>query len=342
MRAERPLINRSNPILVLGAGSWGTALALVLARNKQKTLLWAHDAGHLQQMESERCNARYFPNIPFPDDLQICVSLKTASTVQDILLAIPCVGFRQILEKIKPHIHKNSRIAWATKGLEPGTGKLLHEVAREVLGETIPLAVLSGPTFAGEVAQGLPTAITLAATDESFAAQLVERLHQPSFRVYTSSDIIGAEVGGAVKNVLAIATGIADGLGLGANTRAALITRGLSELMRLGTKLGAQQETLMGLTGVGDVILTCTDDQSRNRRFGLSMARGHSVQDALNEIGQAVEGVKGAKEITGKAHQLGIEMPICEQIYQVVYENLSPGDAAQALLRRSPKSEVAT
>lgn len=291
-------------------------------------------------MESERCNARYFPNIPFPDDLHICTSLEEVSTIQDILLVVPCVGFRDTLKKIKPYINKDSRVTWATKGLEPGTGKLLHEVAREVLGETIPLAVLSGPTFASEVAKGLPTAITLASTDEHFAAELVQRLHQPSFRVYTSSDIIGAEMGGAVKNVLAIATGIADGLGLGANTRSALITRGLSELMRLGTKLGGQQETLMGLTGMGDVILTCTDDQSRNRRFGLSMARGHSVQDALDEIGQAVEGVKGAKEVTEKAHQLGIEMPICEQIYQVIYKNLSPSDAAQALLRRSPKTEI--
>ncbi len=337
---EKPLINTSSPILVLGAGSWGTALALVLSRNKQKTLLWAHNAEHLQQMDSERCNTRYFPNIPFPDDLHICTSLEDASTTQDILLAVPCIGFRNALEKIKPYINKDSRIAWATKGLEPGTGKLLHEVARAVLGDTIPLAVLSGPTFAGEVAEGLPTAITLASTDEYFAAQLAERLHQPSFRVYTSSDIIGAELGGAVKNVLAIATGIADGLGLGANTRAALITRGLSELMRLGTALGGQQETFMGLTGIGDVILTCTDDQSRNRRFGLSMAHGNSVQSALNEIGQAVEGVKGAKEVTEKARKLGIEMPICEQIYQVIYENLSPSDAAQTLLRRSPKSEV--
>ncbi len=339
MRLEKRPIN-TNPILVLGAGSWGTALALVLARNKQNTLLWAHNAKHLKQMEVERCNARYFPEIPFPEELQICSSLEEISTAQDILLAVPCVGFRSTLEKIKPFINKDSRIAWATKGLEPGTGKLLHEVAYEVLGNTTPLAVLSGPTFANEVAKGLPTAITLASTDEHFSAHLAQRLHQPSFRVYTSTDIIGAELGGAVKNVLAIATGIADGLGLGANTRAALITRGLSELMRLGTALGSRQETLMGLTGMGDVILTCTDDQSRNRRFGLSMAHGNSVQNSLDEISQAVEGVKGAKEVTEKAHQLGIEMPICEQIYQVIYENLSPNDAVQALLKRSPKSEI--
>ncbi|MCF6236144.1 MAG: NAD(P)-dependent glycerol-3-phosphate dehydrogenase [Gammaproteobacteria bacterium] len=337
---EKRLINSNNPILVLGAGSWGTALALVLSRNKQNTLLWAHNAEHLQQMESERCNARYFPDTPFPDDLHICTSLEEASTTQDILLAVPCIAFRSTLEKAKPYINKNSRIAWATKGLEPGTGKLLHEVAREVLGDTIPLAVLSGPTFANEVAKGLPTAITLASADKHFAAQLAERLHQPSFRVYTSTDIIGAELGGAVKNVLAIATGISDGLKLGANTRAALITRGLSELMRLGTKLGGQRETLMGLTGMGDIVLTCTDNQSRNRRFGLSMARGNSVQKSLEEIGQAVEGVKGAKEVTEKARKLGVEMPICEQIYQVIYKNLSPRDAAQALLKRRPKTEI--
>ncbi len=340
MKVERRLIKTSNSIIVLGAGSWGTALALTLSRNNQNTLLWSYNRDQQQQMQNERCNSRYFPDITFPDTLNVCPSLEAVATVQNILLAVPCIGFRQTLEKIKPYISQDSRIAWATKGLEPGTGKLLHEVAREVLGDTTALAVLSGPTFAAEVAKGLPTAITLASNDKNFAKQLAEQLHQPSFRVYTSTDIIGAELGGAVKNVLAIATGISDGLGLGANTRAALITRGLSELMRLGTALGGQRETLMGLTGMGDIVLTCTDDQSRNRRFGLSMARGNSVQESLEEIGQAVEGVTGAKEVTEKANSLGIEMPICEQIYKVIYKDLSPREAAQSLLKRSPKPEM--
>ncbi len=330
-----------SPIIVLGAGSWGTALAILLARNGQPAWLWGRDAQHVADLSAARRNARFLPDVPFPDSLNLTNGLpQVLAVARDILIAVPSSGFRATLELVAPHIGSDTRLVWATKGLEPGTGRLLHEIVAEVLGRAIPTAVISGPTFAHEVAKGLPTAVTVASTSEAFAAHLAARLHSSTFRAYTSSDVTGVEVGGAVKNVLAIAAGIADGFGFGANTRAALITRGLAEMMRLGGALGAQRETLMGLAGLGDLVLTCTDNQSRNRRLGLALAQGQTLSDALVAIGQAVEGVQSAREVLHVAQALDIEMPITEQVYQVLHAGRTPRDAVTALLNRDQKAEL--
>ncbi|MEO7558061.1 MAG: NAD(P)H-dependent glycerol-3-phosphate dehydrogenase, partial [Gammaproteobacteria bacterium] len=257
-------MKQGSPIAVLGAGSWGTALALLLARNGQSVVLWGRDAAFMAQLASARTNARFLPGLHFPAALQISSDLQHVfAPSPDILLAVPSHGFRETLQIIKPHINSSACVAWATKGFDPGSGRLLHRIAAELLGDNQPVAVISGPTFAREVASGAPTAVTVGSQFPGCAKALAARLHNDSFRAYTSDDITGVEVGGAVKNVLAIAAGIADGLGLGANTRAALITRGLAEMMRLGVALGGQRETMMGLAGLGDLVLTCTDDQSR-------------------------------------------------------------------------------
>jgi glycerol-3-phosphate dehydrogenase (NAD(P)+) len=333
-------MKQTSPIAVLGAGSWGTALAILLARNGQPTWLWGRNAQFMEELACTRFNERFLPSICFPDALQISPDLSTVFTqAPDILLAVPSHGFRDTLQLIRPHINSNACVSWATKGLDPESGELLHHIATELLGDAQPLAVISGPTFAREVANGLPTAVTVASTFGGCAKTLAARLHNDSFRAYTSDDITGVEVGGAVKNVLAIAAGIADGLGLGANTRAALITRGLAEMMRLGAALGGQRDTFMGLAGLGDIVLTCTDDQSRNRRLGLALARGTSFEDALREIGQIVEGVPTAHEVVRLAMAHGIEMPISEQVYCVLHEGKSPRAAVQALLSREQKAE---
>ena len=273
--------NTNKPIAVLGAGSWGTALAISLSRNGEKTLLWGRDNVRISAFDTARCNTEYLPDISFPPSLQISSDLEDViSQAGDIIVVVPSHGFRATLELIKPLLKDKQRIAWATKGFEAGSGKLLHQVAEDVYGKSHPLAVISGPTFAKEVARGLPTAVTVASNDEKFSHFLAARLHTDTFRIYTSDDIVGVEVGGAVKNVLAIAAGISDGLNYGANARAALITRSLAEIMRLGIDLGARAETLMGLTGVGDLILTCTDDQSRNRRLGLALGQGKTLEEA--------------------------------------------------------------
>ncbi len=327
-------------IVVLGAGSWGTALAILLARNGQSTLLWGRDAKFMAELAHARLNARFLPGIRFPDSLEICSDLLQALThAPDILLAVPSHGFRETLQLIGPHLSSNTCVSWATKGLDPSSGRLLHHIAAELLGNAQSVAVISGPTFAREVASGLPTAVTVASKFPGCAKALAARLHNDSFRAYTSDDVTGVQVGGAVKNVLAIAAGIADGLGLGANTRAALITRGLAEMMRLGAALGGQRDTFMGLAGLGDIVLTCTDDQSRNRRLGLALARGTSFEDALREIGQIVEGVPTAHEVVRLAKAHGIEMPISEQVYCVLHEGKGPRAAVQALLSREQKAE---
>lgn len=329
------------PIAVLGAGSWGTALAIQLARNGIDTLLWGRDHDKMAAMAAERCNSRYLPGITLPDNLTPVSDMVAAlETAQDILVVVPSHAFRQTLEQIAPQLGATTRIAWATKGLEPGSRKLLHQVTAEVLGKERPCTVISGPTFAKEVARGLPTAVTVASRDESVASYFASCLHGGAFRAYTASDVVGVELGGACKNVLAIAAGIADGLGFGANTRAALITRGLAELMRLGVHLGGQAETFMGLAGLGDLVLTCTDDQSRNRRVGLALGKGQSLDDAIAAIGQAVEGVKSAPEVFGLARELGVEMPITEQVYRVLYKGETARDAVAALLHREQKAET--
>jgi glycerol-3-phosphate dehydrogenase (NAD(P)+) len=327
-------------IAVLGAGSWGTALAMQLARNGVPTLLWGRDPEQMAQMASNRQNVRYLPDIPFPERLTPSADLARVIAESDhLLLAVPSHVFRDTLREIAPLLKPHSRIAWATKGLEPGSRRLLHQIVAEELGAQQPCAVISGPTFAREVARGLPTAVTVASDSEATAAYFAACLHGGTFRAYTGNDVVGVELGGACKNVLAIAAGIADGLGYGANTRAALITRGLAELMRLGVHLGGNAETFMGLAGLGDLVLTCTDDQSRNRRVGLAIGRGHTLEEAVASIGQAVEGVKSAPEVHQLAKVQGVEMPITEQVYRVLYEGVPAQKAVEALLQREQKPE---
>jgi glycerol-3-phosphate dehydrogenase (NAD(P)+) len=328
------------PICVLGAGSWGTALAIQAARSSHPTILWGRDAAHVGELARDRRNARYLPEAPFPELVRVEVDLAaTLRAVRDVIVAVPSHALRELLEQVARHRPKNMRLAWATKGFELSTGLLPHQVAEEVLGPDVPTAVISGPTFAREVGAGLPTAMTIAARDEVFAAELAHKLSGANFRAYTSTDVIGVEVGGATKNVLAIGTGISDGLGFGANTRIALIARGLVEMTRLGVALGARKETFMGLAGMGDLVLTCTDDQSRNRRFGLALAKGAAVDAAQRSIGQVVEGVLAAKAVRDVAARLKVEMPISEQIYRVVHEGLPPKDAVRELMSRALKPE---
>jgi glycerol-3-phosphate dehydrogenase (NAD(P)+) len=331
---------KNKKIAILGAGSWGTALAILAARNGCQTLLWGHNPEHMLALATDRQNIRYLPNLPFPDNLQITSELSDVATFSNlILICVPSHAFKKTLISLKPYSSIDIQIAWASKGFNPDDGCLLHEIVAEIFTEQTPAAILSGPTFAREVAANLPTALTIASAQPDFAKQLSTILHGGLFRIYTSSDVIGVEVGGAVKNVLAIAAGIADGLGFGANTRAALITRGLNEIIRLGVVLGGKQETFMGLAGLGDLILTCTDNQSRNRRFGLALGLGKNRNDAIQEIGQEIEGISAARETFLLAKKYGIEMPITEQTYKVLYEDLAPLTAVQNLLSREQKAE---
>ncbi|HGY0994634.1 NAD(P)H-dependent glycerol-3-phosphate dehydrogenase [Aeromonas salmonicida] len=328
-------------ISVLGAGSYGSALAISLARNGHPTLLWGHDPVHVAELEHDRCNKAFLPDVPFPADLQLTADLqRVVQAAPVLLLVVPSHVFGQVLSQVKPFLRPDTRIAWATKGLEPDSGRLLQDVARDVLGETIPLAVISGPTFAKELAAGLPTAISVASTHDDFADELSHLLHcGRSFRVYTNPDFVGLQLGGAVKNVIAIGAGLSDGLGFGANARTALITRGLVEMQRLGAALGADAKTFMGMAGLGDLVLTCTDNQSRNRRFGLALGAGKAVETAMAEIGQVVEGYRNTKEVHLLAARCGVEMPICEQIFQVLYQGKNPKEAAIALLSRDKRDE---
>jgi glycerol-3-phosphate dehydrogenase (NAD(P)+) len=331
----------TTPISVLGAGSWGTALALLLARNGHDVSLWGHHPKHMSDLEAARCNQRYLPNVPFPPNLRVTADLEQAVVARHtILIAVPSHAFRDLLLAIAPHLEPNARIAWATKGLEINTGRLLHEVARETLRGDNPAAVLSGPTFAGEVAANQPTAITVASKQPEFAKEMASLLHNNHFRAYTTEDMIGVQLGGATKNVLAIAAGVADGLGFGANARAALLTRGLAEMVRLGLALGGKAETFMGLAGVGDLILTCTDNQSRNRRFGLGLGRGLKREEVTAQIGQEIEGIATAGVVYRLAQSHGIDMPITEQTYRILNEGLAPADAVHNLLIREPKPET--
>lgn len=327
-------------IAVYGAGSWGTALALQLARNGVDVLLWDISSEHIATISQQRCNTHYLPGIPFPDNLNCSSDLAVVASFSDYhLLVVPSHGFRSLLQKISPLLTQDDAVLWATKGLELDSGKLLHEVLEEEVPQCHAYGVVSGPTFAAEVARGLPTAMTVAATSTALAQAVATAFSAANYRAYLSNDIIGVELGGAIKNVLAIAAGISDGLGFGANARVAIVTRGLAEIMRLGAKLGAQPETLMGLAGVGDLVLTCTDNQSRNRRLGLALGQGKDKDAAIAEIGQAVEGAKSARSIGKLADLAGVEMPICQQVYRILYEQLSPRDAVQELLARDIKAE---
>ncbi|MGB5833204.1 MAG: NAD(P)H-dependent glycerol-3-phosphate dehydrogenase [Thiohalocapsa sp.] len=336
--------SRSNPsgerIAVLGAGSWGTALAILLCSNGHRVRLWGHEPEHIALLRRDKENRVFLPGALLPPGLEPIADLRGAlADATGVLVVVPSQFFSKVLAQMAPLLPSDLGIAWATKGFEPGTGRLLHEVARDVTGQR-DLGVLSGPSFAAEVARGLPTAVTVAASRPSFSARLAALVHGERFRAYTHDDLIGVQVGGAAKNVLAIATGIADGLGFGANTRAALITRGLAELIRLGTALGARRETFMGLAGLGDLVLTCTDDQSRNRRLGIALARGEPAEQAVAAIGQEVEGVVTALAVKAIAARHGVEMPISEQVHAVLYEGRRPEIATHLLLNRVGKAEL--
>jgi glycerol-3-phosphate dehydrogenase (NAD(P)+) len=327
-------------VAVLGAGSWGTALALVLSRNGHEVRLWDHDPAHIEGLQRTGENKAYLAGFPFPQTLLPVAELADAlADATAMLVVVPSQFFAGVLTQVAPLLPPDLGVAWATKGFEPGSGRLLHEVVLEITGPR-DLGVLSGPSFAREVAGELPTAITVAASRPEFADRLADLVRGERFRAYTQDDLIGVQVGGAAKNVLAIATGIADGLGFGANTRAALITRGLAELIRLGTAVGAKRDTFMGLSGLGDLVLTCTDDQSRNRRLGLALARGESAAEAIAAIGQEVEGVVTTRAVRMLATRHRIEMPISEQVHAVLYEGRKPESATRRLLERSGKAEL--
>ncbi|MEO6078894.1 MAG: NAD(P)H-dependent glycerol-3-phosphate dehydrogenase [Steroidobacteraceae bacterium] len=328
------------PIAVLGSGSWGTALAIQFARAGKPTRLWGRDAAQLRDMRAARCNRRYLPDASFPEMLQVADTLDGAlAGVTDVLVAVPSSGFRALLTALAARLTPDVRIAWATKGFERDTGLLPHQVAREVLGNSYTMAVLSGPTFAKEVGAGLPTAMVVASADAAFAMRVADDLTSPRFRTYVSTDIIGVEIGGAVKNVIAIGAGLSDGLGFGANMRVALITRGLNEMTRLGVALGARERTFMGLAGLGDLVLTSTDDQSRNRRCGLALARGLTVDAAMAEIGQVVEGYHAARVLRAVAQRLQLDLPICEGMSRILFDGADAGEVVRELMARPPQAE---
>jgi len=323
---------------VIGAGSWGTALAMQLARNGT-TYLWGRNPQHLQQMKNTRSNENYLPGVKFPDELILESDLQNAIKASDaILLVSPSHAFASILKQIEPYLG-NRPLAWASKGFEPGSGRFLHEVAQDIIGKTRPTALVTGPSFAKDVAEGKPTLVTVASTDSQFAHQVAHALHNDKFRVYISDDLIGAELGGAVKNVLALATGMCDGMQLGDNTRAAILTRGMAEMMRLGNAMGCKAETLMGLSGLGDLVLTCTGDLSRNRRMGLALGRGQSIKQAKQEIGQVVEGIGTADEVMRLAKKYNVDMPISEHVWKVVNSQMTPAQAVKELMSRGPRQE---
>lgn len=326
---------------VLGAGSFGTALAIHLARRGHPTLLWGRDAVALANMQAARENAAYLPGCPFPVKLTATADLaEVVATAADLLVATPSHALRPMLEQLRPRLRPGQGVACACKGFEPGSGRLVHEVIEDVLGTSVPLAVISGPTFAKELGIGLPTSVTVASRHPEFADALAQTLHGDGFRAYTATDLTGVEIGGAVKNVMAIAVGMADGLSLGANTRAALITRGLAEIMRLGEALGGQRDTLMGLSGVGDLVLTCTDNQSRNRRMGLLLAKGLSVAEAIAEVKQVVEGIKAAPEALRLASLHGVDMPITTTIHRILNGTITPLQGVRELASRPQRAET--
>ncbi|UYC12416.1 NAD(P)H-dependent glycerol-3-phosphate dehydrogenase [Xanthomonas sp. CFBP 8445] len=334
--------NAKKKIAVLGAGSWGTALASLTARHGYPTVLWGRDAVVAEVIGQRHENPRYLPGIALPEGLQATTDLAAAIDGADwILVVVPSHAFTETLRQLAPLRPAQAGVAWATKGFEPGSGRFLHEVAQEILGEDVPLAVVTGPSFAKEVALDLPTAVTVHG-DAAFAQQVADAMHGPTFRAYTGDDMVGAELGGAMKNVLAVATGVADGMELGLNARAGLITRGLNEMLRLAAAIGAKPETLMGLAGLGDLVLTCTGDLSRNRRLGLALGRGQPLQEAVRAIGQVVESVQTADEVMRQAERHGIDLPISNAVRAVLHGELTPAVGLQQLLAREQKPEYPT
>ena len=327
-------------LALLGAGAWGTALSIAFA-GKHAVTLWSREEDVAVDLKNCRENGRFFPGYKIPDAVEVTTDFSAAVGVAELLLiATPIAGLRPTLERLKA-LAVTTPILWVCKGFEAGTGKLPHQVVSEVLGEKQVCGALSGPSFAEEVAAGQPTAVALAANDPVFAREAARQLHTSRLRIYANDDLIGVEVGGAVKNVLAIATGTCDGLGLGLNSRAALMTRGLAEIARLGLALGAQRETFMGLAGMGDLILTCTGDLSRNRRVGLALAENKSLPQILEELGHVAEGVYTAREVDQLARQYGVEMPICSAVAAVLDGRFKASDALEQLMARDPKEELA-
>ncbi len=327
-------------ITVIGAGAWGTALALHLARVGHRVTLWGRDSAQLELLELDRSNQRYLPDQKFPDNLKVEPHFSLAVAMSDaVLISTPCAAFASICHQLKMEQWPEDKpVIWSCKGFSSDS-EPLNQVLIQILGSAQKGAIISGPTFAKELGQNLPTAIAIAGTDEMTTNQVVSWFHQGAMRAYSNTDLIGVQVGGALKNVYAIAAGISDGLHYGANARAALITRGLAELSRLARSMGAQGETLQGLAGLGDLLLTCTDDLSRNRRMGLALARGLSLEQAHKQIGQAVEGVRTATLVMSLAKKHHVDMPIAEQVLQVIEAKISPAEAVRSLLERSPKSE---
>lgn len=323
-------------IAILGAGAWGTALAIRLSGEHQ-IHLWSRDAAIVAEIQQTSVNSLYLPGFSIPA-IQVTTHLDEAVAASELVLAVvPTAGFRATLEQLATTAC--SRLIWACKGLEPHTMKLPHQVVADVLGDRLACGILSGPTFAQEVARGLPTALTLASRDEAFARTLAAKLHSPHMRIYSSDDVIGVEIGGAVKNVMAIAAGISDGMGFGNNARAALITRGLAEMARLSLALGGRFDTVMGLAGAGDLILTCTGDLSRNRQVGLQLAAGKPLAQIMAELGHAAEGVHTALELTRLIKTLPVDMPVTAAVCAVLHDNLNPKLAVEALLKRELKPE---
>jgi len=329
-------------IAVLGAGSWGSALAMQLARSGHRCILWGRSREHVEALRASGTNDRFLPGIPFPAGTEFQPDLeRVLSEAEEIVIAVPSHAFAELLELVKPHLRIGQGISWACKGLEPGSGLFLHQTAQKAVGRTRPLAVITGPSFAVEVARDLPTAVTVAATHSEYGKRIARILHAGNFRAYISDDVIGAELGGAVKNVLAVATGISDGLAFGNNARAALITRGLAEMMRLGKALGAREKTLIGLAGMGDLVLTSTGDLSRNRRLGLALGAGKNLKQAIAEIGQVVEGIGTSAEVWRLAQRYEIDMPISEQIHGIIHLGWNPRQCVKDLLAREQKHELA-
>jgi glycerol-3-phosphate dehydrogenase (NAD(P)+) len=322
-------------VAVLGAGAWGTAISCVLSR-RLEVRLWARDPERAAEIRETRGNERYLPGIAVPASVSIPDDLAAATAGAELVLAAtPVAGLRELLARLRGE----TGVVWLCKGFEEGTGALPHQIAEETLRPGVRFGALSGPSFAEEVARGLPCALTLASSDAAFAREAAERLHGGRLRVYFTTDLVGVEIGGAVKNVMAIAAGISDGLGLGLNARAALITRGLAEIARLGAALGAQPETVMGLAGIGDLILTATGDLSRNRRVGLELARGRPLPAILTGLGHIAEGVRSAKEVARLAAERKVDMPVTDAVNAVLAGTLSPAAAVEALLAREPKKE---
>ena len=335
-------MSEQSRIGVVGAGAWGTALAIHLAKLHQEVQLWGRNAEKMTAMIAAGENKFYLPGIPIPSNVVACKDFATlVSHANYILVAVPSITMRKLLCAIREHASPDLKgIIWATKGLEQGSGKFFHQVAAEELPQEIKTAILSGPSFAQEVGKGLPTAVTIASTDEQFAQLAAQLFHHSMFRTYTSTDVAGVEIGGTFKNILAIAAGIVDGLGFGSNARAALITRGVAEMMRFGKFLSVKTETLAGLAGIGDIILSCTDNMSRNRRLGLGLGSGKELTAIEQEIGQVLEGKYAAKVVYDLSQQQNIELPISEQVYKVLYQNKSPRAAVEDLLSRALKHET--